>query len=69
MSSSNGNLVEVSGVTQYFRRGSEEIHVLEGLDLNGGSHTLTRSDFPTVPTGIDVASSANLDMSRTVTML
>ncbi len=34
MSASNGNLVEVKGVTKYFRRGSEEIHVLEGLDLN-----------------------------------
>ena len=29
MSASNGNLVEVAGVTKYFRRGSEEIHVLE----------------------------------------
>ncbi len=34
MSSSNGNLVQVAGVTKYFRRGSEEIHVLEGLDLS-----------------------------------
>ena len=38
MSSLNGTLVRVEGVSKFFRRGSEEIHVLESLDL-------------TVPTG------------------
>jgi putative ABC transport system ATP-binding protein len=33
MSETNGNLVQVRGVNKFFRRGSEEIHVLEGLDL------------------------------------
>jgi len=33
MSGTNGNLVQVEGVSKFFRRGSEEIHVLEGLDL------------------------------------
>ncbi|HEX9636945.1 MAG TPA: ABC transporter ATP-binding protein [Acidobacteriota bacterium] len=33
MSAANGNLVRVRGVDKVFRRGSEEIHVLGGLDL------------------------------------
>jgi len=33
MSGADGNLVHVDGVSKFFRRGSEEIHVLEGLDL------------------------------------
>ncbi|HEX9723962.1 MAG TPA: ABC transporter ATP-binding protein [Vicinamibacteria bacterium] len=33
MSETNGKLVRVAGVSKFFRRGSEEIHVLEGLDL------------------------------------
>ena len=33
MSGADGNLVHVDGVSRVFRRGSEEIHVLEGLDL------------------------------------
>jgi putative ABC transport system ATP-binding protein len=33
MSSGNGVLVRVNGVDKVFRRGSEEIHVLGGLDL------------------------------------
>ncbi len=33
MSESNGNLVGVRGVDKVFRRGSERIHVLGGLDL------------------------------------
>ena len=33
MSAANGNLVRVQGVDKVFRRGSEEIHVLGGLDL------------------------------------
>jgi len=33
MSGTNGDLVRVNGVSKFFRRGSEEIHVLEGLDL------------------------------------
>lgn len=33
MSTSNGVLVRVKGVDKVFRRGSEEIHVLSGLDL------------------------------------
>lgn len=33
MSDSNGNLVRVHNVDKVFRRGSEEIHVLGGLDL------------------------------------
>jgi len=31
--STNGSLVQVKDATKYFRRGSEEIHVLEKLDL------------------------------------
>ena len=34
MSETNGKLVRVAGVSKFFRRGSEEIHVLEGLDLD-----------------------------------
>jgi len=34
MAGTNGNLVEVAGVDKVFRRGSEEIHVLGGLDLD-----------------------------------
>lgn len=33
MSTANGTLVKVSNVEKVFRRGSEEIHVLAGLDL------------------------------------
>jgi putative ABC transport system ATP-binding protein len=33
MSGADGNLVQVGGVSKFFHRGSEEIHVLEGLDL------------------------------------
>ncbi len=33
MSERNGMLVSVGGVDKVFRRGSEEIHVLNGLDL------------------------------------
>ncbi len=33
MSEANGVLVKVAGVDKVFRRGSEEIHVLNGLDL------------------------------------
>jgi putative ABC transport system ATP-binding protein len=33
MSGTDGNLVRVEGVSKSFHRGSEEIHVLEGLDL------------------------------------
>ncbi|MGH9460860.1 MAG: ABC transporter ATP-binding protein [Vicinamibacteria bacterium] len=33
MSGTDGNLVQVNGVSKFFRRGSEEIHVLEGLRL------------------------------------
>jgi len=33
MSTSNGTLVQVQGVEKTFRRGSEEIHVLAGLNL------------------------------------
>ena len=33
MSSQNGHLVDVSNVDKVFKRGSEEIHVLGGLDL------------------------------------
>ncbi len=33
MSGANGSLVSVKGVDKVFRRGSEEIHVLGGLDL------------------------------------
>ncbi len=33
MSSDNGSLVEARGVDKVFKRGSEEIHVLGGLDL------------------------------------
>jgi len=33
LSAANGNLVRVQGVDKVFRRGSEEIHVLGGLDL------------------------------------
>ena len=34
MSTSNGTLVRVRGADKVFRRGSEEIHVLKGLDLD-----------------------------------
>ena len=34
MSTSNGVLVRVRGADKVFRRGSEEIHVLQGLDLD-----------------------------------
>ena len=34
MSDGNGALVSVRGVEKVFRRGSEEIHVLRGLDLD-----------------------------------
>jgi putative ABC transport system ATP-binding protein len=34
MSTSNGVLVQVQGVEKTFRRGSEEIHVLDGLNLD-----------------------------------
>jgi putative ABC transport system ATP-binding protein len=40
MSGTNGNLVQVGGVSKFFRRGSEEIHVLEDLDLE-----VPRGDF------------------------
>ena len=33
--SDNGLLVEIQGVDKVFRRGSEEVHVLGGLDLDG----------------------------------
>lgn len=34
MTTENSGLVRIHGVTKSFRRGSEEIHVLSGLDLN-----------------------------------
>jgi putative ABC transport system ATP-binding protein len=34
MSTSNGQLVRVNDVDKVFRRGSEEIHVLSGLNLD-----------------------------------
>src|ERR1044072_5310472 len=34
MSTSDGVMVRVKGVEKVFRRGSEEIHVLSGLDLD-----------------------------------
>ncbi len=40
MSSANGTLVRVEGVSKIFRRGSEEIRVLEALDL-----TVPEGDF------------------------
>jgi putative ABC transport system ATP-binding protein len=40
VSSMNGALVHVDGVSKLFRRGSEEVHVLEGLDL-----TVPEGDF------------------------
>jgi putative ABC transport system ATP-binding protein len=40
MSGSNGTLVHVDSVSKTFRRGSEEIHVLDGLDLD-----LARGEF------------------------
>jgi putative ABC transport system ATP-binding protein len=36
MSESNGKLVQLNGIDKVFRRGSEEIHVLGGLDLEIG---------------------------------
>jgi len=39
-SDNHSNLVRVSGVTKSFRRGSEEIHVLSGLDL-----TIAKGEF------------------------
>ncbi|HPU57796.1 MAG TPA: ATP-binding cassette domain-containing protein, partial [Verrucomicrobiota bacterium] len=33
MTANNGTLVRVQGVDKIFRRGSEEIHVLKGLNL------------------------------------
>jgi putative ABC transport system ATP-binding protein len=36
MSEANGTLVRAEKVSKFFRRGAEEIHVLEGLDLEVG---------------------------------
>ena len=40
MSQDNGILVEAKGLDRIFRRGAEEIHVLNGLDL-----TIPRAEF------------------------
>ncbi len=40
MSEANGTLVRVEGVSKTFKRGAEEIHVLDGLDL-----TLAKGEF------------------------
>jgi putative ABC transport system ATP-binding protein len=40
MSEANGTLVHVEGVSKTFKRGAEEVHVLDGLDL-----TLARGEF------------------------
>jgi putative ABC transport system ATP-binding protein len=40
MSDGNGTLVRVEGVSKTFKRGAEEIHVLDGLDL-----TLAKGEF------------------------
>ena len=44
MSDSNGILVHVQGVDKTFHRGSEEIHVLAGLDLEVPAGRVPRAD-------------------------
>ena len=41
----NGTLVKVDEATKYFKRGSEEIHVLEKLDMQVPEGEFANSDI------------------------